>query len=116
MSVVFALLETTKWLADLLCEPVSNEKRDEVIARIEQLLEEREPLLAQLPSSFTEEEQQIGREILALNQTIDAKFLELKRAIQRDLQRTKQTKTVVKHYNHPYESLSIDGMFYDKKK
>ncbi|MBE2906177.1 flagellar protein FliT [Anoxybacillus flavithermus] len=116
MSVVFTLLEATRQLANVLREPVSKEKRDEVIARIEQLLEERERLLAKLPSSLTAEERKMGQEILALNAEIDEKLQQLKQQIQFDLKQTKKTETVVKHYNHPYEPLSIDGMFYDKKR
>jgi len=117
VSVVAELWEVTKTLAELLEKPVAKEAREETIAAVEHWLERREELIAQLSPPYSEEEQRLGREIVALNQTIGKKLTQLKQQIQRDLATLKQKKKANQNYTNPYqETVSMDGMFYDKKR
>jgi flagellar protein FliT len=117
MSVVTTLFHVTKELRDLVCTPVPAEKREEAIEKIERLLGERDELLRELRPPYSEEEQQLGRQIVLWNQEIDAQLRELKRQIQRDLTMIRQKRIANNHYMNPYEQpLVMDGMFYDKKR
>jgi flagellar protein FliT len=117
MSVVTALFHVTKELRDLVCTPVSAEKREETIEAIERLLAQRDELLRKLRPPYSEEEQRLGRQIVAWNQEIEEHLRELKRQIRRDLAMVREKRRANAHYTNPYEqSLAMDGMFYDKKR
>jgi flagellar protein FliT len=117
MGVVHDLLAVTKELRDLVCAPVSAEKREKAIEAIERLLAQRDELLRELRPPYSEEEQRLGRQIVQWNEEIDAKLGELKRQIQHDLAMVREKRRANAHYTNPYEqSLAMDGMFYDKKR
>jgi flagellar protein FliT len=117
MSVVTALFHVTKELRDLVCAPVSSEKREETIEAIERLLAQRDELLRELCPPYSEEEQRLGRQIVQWNEEIDAQLREMKRQIQRDLAMVREKRRANAYYTNPYEqSLAMDGMFYDKKR
>jgi len=116
VSVVSQLFAVTKELYELLQEPTLKETRDETIAAIERLLTERDSLLQQMHPPFSEEEQELGKKIIALDNAIYPKLQHIKLQIQQDLKLIKQKKTANQNYMNPYQSLSIDGMFYDKKR
>lgn len=115
MGIVHELFIVTKELNELLQKPITNEKRDETIAMIEKLLAERDLLIRKLQPPYSEEEQEIGRQIVSLNNAIAEKLQQLKLQIQQDLKAVKQKMTANQNYMSLYQPLSIDGMFYDKK-
>lgn len=115
MSVVAELFRVTQTLYELLSEPVAKENRDETIETIEQLLSQRDGLIKQLKPPYTDEEQEMGMAIVSLNETINQKLQQLKQHIQQDLKAAKQKKIANQNYANPYQTISIDGMFYDKK-
>lgn len=116
MNVVAQLLEATEEIVHLLREPIEKEKRDIIIEQVEQLLEKREQLLQQLPATLTEEEKQIGKQLLALDREANGLLRQFKQHIQQDLKQIKQTKEAVDRYDDLYNSLASDGMFYDKRR
>jgi len=116
MNVVAELLQATKTLVACLRQPVEKDGRDAVIEQIEELLEKREQLLKQLPHTLTDEQKQMGKELLALDREANALLQQLKQQIQQDLKQTKQTKIAAERYDEVYDSLAIDGMFYDKRR
>ena len=61
------------------------------------------------------EEQQLGRAVLLLNQQVDHLLKLQKQEIQRDIQEINKKKKSSNKYTNPYESLSVDGVFYDKR-
>ncbi|MBB5356188.1 flagellar protein FliT [Anoxybacillus mongoliensis] len=116
MSVVAELFEATAAIVTLLREPIEREKREAVIEQIEQLLEKREQLLQSLSPTLTDEERQMGKELLMLDREANALLQQMRQQIVQDLKQTKQTKVAVERYDDLYDSLSIDGMFYDKRR
>ncbi len=116
MSVVSELLGITKAMVELLREPIEKEKRDAVIEQIEEMLEKREQLLKQLPATLTEEEKKMGKQLLALDRETNNLLRQFKQQIQQDLKQIKQTREAVDRYDDLYDSLAIDGMFYDKRR
>ncbi|WP_370295151.1 flagellar protein FliT [Rossellomorea marisflavi] len=90
-------------------------ERDSKIESIENLLNQREPLLSSITPPYSLEEQSLGKEIVFWNKQIDQKLVELKIDIKRDMNGVSKTKTTVQRYTNPYESMQTDGMFYDKR-
>jgi flagellar protein FliT len=116
VSIVVELFQVTKQLYDLLDEPIPKEARDETIDMIRHLLGRRDELIEQLQPPYSDEEQELGMEIVMLNETIDQRLHGLKQQIYQDLKAMKQKKMANQNYLNPYQSLSVDGMFYDKKR
>ncbi|ACJ34923.1 flagellar protein [Anoxybacillus flavithermus] len=116
MNVVLELLYVTNALAQLLREPIEKEKRDDVIEQVEVMLEKREQLLKHLPTMLTDEEKEMGKQLLVLDREVNRLLQQLKQQIQQDLKQIKQTKEAVDRYDDIYDSLAIDGMFYDKRR
>ncbi|MGG0409478.1 flagellar protein FliT [Peribacillus simplex] len=90
-------------------------ERDDKIERVTKLIDQRDGLLSQITPPFTGEEQQLGRAVMLLNQQVDHLLKLQKQEIQRDIQEINKKKRSSNIYTNPYESLSVDGMFYDKR-
>ncbi|ASS94852.1 hypothetical protein [Peribacillus simplex] len=90
-------------------------ERDDKIERVTQLIDQRDGLLSRIKLPLTVEEQQLGRATVLLNQQVDHLLKLQKQEIQRDIQEINKKKQSSNKYTNPYESLSVDGMFYDKR-
>lgn len=90
-------------------------ERDDKIERVTQLIDQRDELLSEIKPPFTGEEQRLGRATMLLNQKVDHLLKLQKQEIQRDIQEINKKKKSSNKYTNPYESLSVDGMFYDKR-
>ncbi|MFJ7831966.1 flagellar protein FliT [Peribacillus sp. NPDC097284] len=105
---------TTELLTVLQDQTIA--ERDDRIERITKLLDRREAFLSHIKPPFSDEELQLGRQSMLLNQQVDQLLLLQKQEIQRDIKELNQKKKTSNKYTNPYENLSTDGMFYDKKK
>ncbi|MDQ0881538.1 flagellar protein FliT [Peribacillus sp. V2I11] len=90
-------------------------ERDDKIGRVTQLIDQRDGLLSQIKPPFTVEEQQLGRATVLLNKQVDHLLKLQKQEIQRDIQEINKKKRSSNKHTNPYESPSVDGMFYDKR-
>jgi flagellar protein FliT len=115
MSSVLFCYTITKQLKEAL-EQVDDEKREVTIEEVESLLEKRQSVLGTIKPPYTQEEQELGKQMIAWNQQIDRQLAQLRLEIKRDMNGLTKKKTSVQKYSNPYESLQYDGMFYDKKK
>ncbi|BAD77397.1 flagellar protein [Geobacillus kaustophilus HTA426] len=117
MGVVHDVWLVTKELLEATALPWPSEEREERLAAVDRLLLEREELLRKLRPPYSEEEQELGREIIVWNQEIEARLLRVCEEIRRDLRMTGAKRQANARYVHPYEQpLSFDGMFYDKRR
>lgn len=94
----------------------SEEERDEKITHVEDLLNQRENLLKDIVPSFTDEDVELGKEIVKLNTRLAQLLQGEKASIQKDIKELQVKKDSNTKYINPYQSLSTDGMFYDKRK
>jgi flagellar protein FliT len=98
-----------------LVEVIENHQdRDEKINLVDQLLVERDELLKDIRRPVPEEVE-LAEKVLMLNQKLDLLLLKEKTQIHKDLKDLKQRKENSHKYQNPYASVSIDGMFYDKR-
>lgn len=116
MSAVKTLYLASKELYDLLQESSKNDHRETIISKIEELLESRQKLINQVKPPYTSDEKLLGAEVVKLNKVIDEKLALMKEDIQLDINQLKKTKTSTNKYTNPYESVSLDGVFFDKRK
>ncbi len=117
MSIAEECHLKTKELYELVqSESFDDSVRDDVMDRLDQLLDERQLLLDQFTPPFSNEEKQLGQEIIEWNRVIESKLTSFQQLIQRDINGLSKKKSSVNKYVNPYESMQHDGMFYDKKK
>lgn len=113
MSALDKYVELTLQLLDI----VKNESdQDKKIQQIESLLAERETIIKNIVPPFTQEEQALGKELVVYEETLQALLNKEKKIIQQEIKNISIRKQSTKKYTNPYESLSTDGIFYDKQK
>jgi flagellar protein FliT len=115
MSKVQECYDLTEKLVKLVKSPYETQ-RDEVIAEIESLLDQRQSVMADMKGPYSEKEKELGKQILAWNSEIEKGMTNLRNDIKRNMNSVSKKKISAKKYTNPYESLQFDGMFYDKKK
>lgn len=116
MSTVQQLLDVSRQLHDHLNNGIEHVDRDEYIETISHLLDKRQSLIEQLPNEYTSEEKEIGKQIVSLNEKIDQRLQEKLRFLKNELETFQQNKRRREQYSNPYKNVSIDGMYFDKKK
>ena len=91
-------------------------ERDKHIRNIEQLLDNRDTAIKLIKPPFSEEEKELGRAMVKLNDSIDEKLREIRFNISKDIKALKNRERGQTRYVNPYGTTSRDGTFYDKRK
>lgn len=90
--------------------------REGFIEAFEHFLDEREKLLQEIHPPYTDEEKQMGEQLVALDQTIQEQIGRFFQTLKTSMRNLKKQKHSNKKYNHPYQDVStMDGMFFDKR-
>lgn len=115
MTAIEQFYTKTVVLIDLL-ENKQKLNRDEKIATIEQLIDERDQLMGGITAPFSAEEKELGAKIIQLNEKLASLLAREKVLIQKDMKDLKLKKESTNKYANPYESMSaLDGIYYDKR-
>ena len=85
MEAIQALREVTNRLIELLQREELD--RDVRIEQIQSLLDQREELLKWIQPPFTQQEKELGRQLVELDQKVQQLLQKQKQEIQRDLKR-----------------------------
>lgn len=117
MEILAQFVEKTKQLQSHLEQglPTDEDKRDAYIQAIDELLEERQQLLINLPNLAeleAEMKQQLKDSESQLNRLMNNHSQQIKQDI-KTLQLKKQKND---YYSNPYGNIAADGMFLDKRK
>lgn len=91
------------------------EHRDAVIDEINVLLDERDALQTEIVAPFTPEEEDLGKELVALEKQVAAALTTYTKLIRSDITAAQSKKEHVKSYVNPYGKVARDGTFYDTK-
>ncbi len=110
------ILQLTEELYSLVFRDVKEAEQEDYIASIHKLLDLREEEMKRLPNNFSVEEREIGETIIKLNEKINNRLFLTRNIIGEQANHAKQQLDATQGYNRQYESLGIDGMFYDKKR
>jgi flagellar protein FliT len=111
MTPLEKFYETTVKLVQIL---ESHSDRDKKITLVDQLLAERDVLLKDIKTPESDGAE-LAEKVVKLNQKLDQLLVRERTLIQKDLKDLKHRKEKSDQYQNPYASVSIDGMFYDKR-
>lgn len=114
MSAVKQFYRLTNQLIEMLEK--SQTDREQKIAQIESLLDQRETVMKGIVPPYTPEEAEMGKELIQLDARLTGLIEAEKILIQKDIKDLQIKKNSNTKYVNPYQSLSADGMFYDKRK
>jgi flagellar protein FliT len=104
----------TTELLDLL-ENKTEMNRDGKIQLIHEFLEEREKEISGLSAPYTDQEIELGRLLVDLNEKLGILLEREKVLIQKDIKELHAKKESNQKYSNPYESFTTGGVFYDKR-
>jgi flagellar protein FliT len=90
--------------------------RDEKINKIQSLLNQREELLKMIQPPFTPQEKELGKQLIELDQQMKQLMGKQKSNIMQDMKSARMKKQSNQKYTNPYESMGVDGIFFDKQK
>ncbi|GIN70786.1 hypothetical protein J14TS2_12610 [Bacillus sp. J14TS2] len=100
----------------VLAQTTADQQREATIEKIETLLQQRSTFFADLQAPYSDEEQELGKALLARDQEMNTLLKQFLKDIQMDIKTLEQKKKSVSHYANPYAATdSLDGMFYDKR-
>ncbi|WP_117168774.1 flagellar protein FliT [Paraliobacillus sediminis] len=117
MNRMDTLYDVTIKLQELLDQPVKETNREEIIAGVQLLLNERELVIKDIVKPYTEEELIIGKKIIPIDQEILKKTQRLFLELKSEIRNVKKQKASNQKYIDPYKSLAnYDSAFVDKKK
>lgn len=112
MGAVSQFYELTEELIRILS---SAEERDGKIAQVQSLLDQRESLMKEMAAPYTPDEVETGQKLFQLNVRLMQLLQTEKTLIQKDIKDLQTKKESNTKYVNPYQNLSTDGMFYDKR-
>jgi flagellar protein FliT len=115
MSAVKILLEVTKNLFNHVKVGLPKEDRESYTERLNELLDQRQAIMNKLPTTYSEEEQRMGQMIVKMNEAIEPLLVRQFEEIKHNLSLMKKKKEKNVQYANPYQTLSVDGMYFDKK-
>ena len=113
-SALTAWREVTEKLLELTNAP-TEDARDETIAHIEALLDDRDKLQTQIFAPFTSEEETFGKKLVATEADVQQKLASFTKLIRMDITEAQAKKDTMKNYVNPYSIVTRDGTFYDTK-
>lgn len=117
MNRLLSIYQITETMKQLLLQDITPQNREEVINLFQEKMEERGKLLEAITPPYTEEEEELGRFVVQMNQEIEKKMNLLFFALKNEMKQVQQQKKSTTSYANPYKNVqSLDGMFLDQKK
>ena len=98
-----------------MSKSTDEDTRDQVIERIEALLDEREKLQLEMVAPFTEEEQDFGKKLVELETDVQKGLDLFTTRIRTNISELQSKKVHMKSYMNPYGNVARDGRYYDTK-
>ncbi|PAY14565.1 flagellar protein FliT [Bacillus sp. 7705b] len=104
--------ETESMLSHIQNTPES----DELLKQIEGFVSKRSELIQGISLPLSEEERKQMKLVLTWDQLIVKEMERLKQSIAAELQQVKRKRAMHTTYLNPYNNITIDGRYYDKRK
>ncbi|MCY7783401.1 flagellar protein FliT [Bacillus sp. FSL H8-0515] len=104
--------ETESMLSHIQNTPES----DELLKQIEDFVAKRSDLIQEISLPLSDEERKQIKLVLTWDQLIVKEMERLKQSIAAELQQVKRKRVMHTTYLNPYNNLTIDGTYYDKRK
>ncbi|MDF2946852.1 MAG: flagellar FliT family protein [Bacillales bacterium] len=116
MNILEEIFSITHQIEKILESNHSKEDREDLISQVDNLLDGRQHLLEKGYSENLTIAKEKLEELNILNTKIIDKLNTLKFEVQSDINAINQQKQTRNAYVNPYQNISFDGMYYDKKK
>ncbi len=117
MTVWKQFASITEQLDETVKQKVTDQNRENIIAKIDELLDGREQLLPELTKPQTSSDQAIVDQVLQKEPSINQKLELMLNELKVDMRNMKKQRSSKQRYTNPYKSVSgYDGMFMDHKK
>ncbi|WP_277673848.1 flagellar protein FliT [Piscibacillus halophilus] len=115
MSAVKELYQATHQMVSQF-KQAKQYSRDELVSIFEDFVSQRDQLMKNIQGPYTDEEKQLGKHIIKLDQELKVLANDYLGSIQRDISMVSKKKQSNKKYINPYANLyGTDGSFIDKK-
>lgn len=115
-AMIKDLLATSAALFNHLTTVPEGEARDAYIARIDELLDKRGALLAQLSPADLQGHQLLPH-LLELDEGIRTRLDKVMLIVKKDIKNFQKSRESERQYTNQYDSVrNLDGMYYDGKK
>lgn len=116
MTRLDELYKLTVELHDILQTEVTNQNREEIISKVNDLINKREQVIPFVKPPFSDDENKIGKEVIKLNQEIEIKLEQMFTQLKNEMRKIQQQKKSNRSYINPYGPIkTIDGMYVDSK-
>jgi flagellar protein FliT len=117
MNRVQPVFEITEKMEQILRENIPSNNRQHIVEEIDALLIQREKYMENISEPYTNEELELGKKLLPINQYIQQKMNLLFTELKIEMKQMKKQKNSNRKYTNPYENVqTVDGMFMDKRK
>lgn len=116
MARLNTLYQLTIDLKELLMQKVTPQQRDDVLLKMNQLIEARSIEMQKITPPYTEKEKEIGQKIVQLNHTIEQRMNLLFDELKQEMKQLNKQKKSNRSYINPYGKItSTDGMYLDSR-
>lgn len=117
MNRLEALYQVTAELQELLEQEITAKNREQVILQVDLLVEKRGKYMEALEPPYTDEEIQLGQQLIPMNEQIQQLMNELFADLKTEMKQVKKQKKSNRSYVNPYKNVqALDGRFLDSKK
>lgn len=113
MSIVDQLHDQTLKMAAEIAE---NPQSETLVEDFDAFLIERDELMRDIQHELTDQEKEKIREIIQTDQQMAKQLTVIQNGIKADIQAIQKKKTKQLNYQNPYQSITSDGVYYDKRK
>jgi len=111
------IYDITNQMWSLLNQEITSKTREAVIEELNSLVVKRGTYMENLVSPYTDEEKQLGADLVKLNDRVQVRMQVLFTELKQEMKQMKKQKKSNQSYTNPYKSVhTIDGMFMDQKK
>ncbi len=116
MDCLEKVFEITIELKELLERHITSQNREEIINKLNQLIEARGKWMEQLQPPYTAAEKELGEKIYSLNIEIQNKMQQLFTDLKLEMRQVQKQKKTNQSYTNPYRNVHVsDGTFMDSK-
>ena len=113
MSIVDQLHDQTLKMA---AEITANPQSDTLVEDFDAFLIERDELMRDIQHELTDQEKEKIKEIIQTDQQMAKQLTVIQNGIKADIQAIQKKKTKQLNYQNPYQPMTSDGVYYDKRK
>lgn len=117
MNRLKVIYDITLQLKEVVDQEITSQNREQVIEKVNQLVEQRGEHMQALQPPYSKEEKLLGKSLIPLNEAIEKEMQVLFNELKKEMKQVKKQKKSNRTYTNPYEHVQTrDGMFMDSKK